>query len=357
MKMRKIFAILLSTALLMALAIVPTSAAETTVFKADYTTDYTWDAKPENAAGYLSEGTVELATDGASIDVTGAGGRFAKRDLAGKTAFKAVLSATGTVTVSATGAGYQGACLKVELADGTYRILDNVSAKANGTYTAGEDVTVEIMFDATNTYVVVNGTAHLFVTATDLPSFNAFAAAGSQTPVAVFQVQTVEGASANVKSYSVGTATASLKGGSENVDVIVNPTEEKEDYIEITLVMGAFDFTYTPETYRWDADANQYVVDVAAEWEGNDDSNNAITVTNLSSIAVKVEVTTTVAANTDGVTFALSATEDTLDAATAELVDSVTITGEIGGTPGESYTDDGLALNTIGTITVAVYRA
>ena len=345
MKMRKIFAILLSTALLMALAIVPANAA----FKTDYTNTYAIDSTD----GYFVEGTV-TAEDG-YIAVSGAAARLATDNNLTVTATSVTLKVTaGAVYVNwqknYSGTGSFNVLLN---ADGTYRVyygaLSVTSNIATGEFDASQNVTVSLAMDATTAVVTVNNTEHeidIETAAPELVNFNCFQVYTNQDATAV----------AEVYEFKTGTALASIEDGSTDVEIGVKPTITPEDYLEVTIVAGEFNFVYTPETYRWDAEANEYVVDVPSSW---DQTTDTIVVTNLSSVAVDVEVTSTVAANTDGVTFSLDVTEDTLAAATAELEDSVTITGTIGGVPGSSYetSEDGSVLTNIGTITVNVYRA
>lgn len=333
MKMRKIFAILLSTALLMALAIVPTSAAYRTPAASDVN-----EAVPSGG-----EKTFEVDGNYAEVNFTLTEGKIS-------------VCFGNTLTVDTLNVTFE----YVSDTEVNYHIRGKSSQTIQNNLTTDSNViTVSAMVVGTDVIVNVNGAEKVIALSTG-------AIAGTPIDTGFVGVKVLGKSriddtpgTATINTFAQGTALASIEDGTTDVEIGVKPTITPDEYLEVTIVAGEFNFVYTPETYRWDADANEYVIDVPSSWAGNDGANNIITVTNLSSVAVDVEVTSTVLANTDGVTFALDKTEETLAAASVDSEPSVVITGTIGGVPGTSYeaSEDGTVLTNIGTITVSVFRA
>jgi len=369
-KIRRIFAILLSSALLLAMATFPAEAAVKPAF-GDYTIEYsdvdTFTGNADIASGYYTEGSVTIANNVAKIAGDGSKyGLLGKTGLSGVTAVEVVLKVTSGITkVSFTNSSFSSYAAGVSITKGTTRtsysvygdLTQSSVASGNiGSYFAGaQTVTIQLIVDATNgqAFVSVNGTVQLL----DLDSPTSM----SQTAIdnllhyfSTIKIMTNSKSSsdtAEIQSIKVGTATppaapeppANEKTGGYNVGLTVHNTYRTVYSVDFSF--GNFAFTYIPEDGE-----------TPAKWEGNDGTNNVIAVTNRSNAPVRIDVTPTMNANLNGVTFrwdgALSAV--LASAYGRDTPESFAVTATIGGTPGNSYVADGVTANVIGNVKVVV---
>lgn len=373
MKIRRIFAILLSSALLLAMATFPAEAAVKPAF-GDYTIEYsdvdTFTSNADIASGYYTEGSVTIANNVAKIAGDGSTyGLLGKTGLSGVTAVEVVLKVTSGVTkVSFTNSGFSSYAAGVSITKGTTRTSysvygdltkSSVASGNIGAYFAGaQTVTIQLIVDATNgqAFISVNGT----VTTLDLEAPTSM----SQTAIdnllhyfSTIKIMTNSKASsdtAEITSIKVGTATPPETAETPSIEQTgscgVNMTV-KRNYATVYSVdfsFGDFAFTYTPQEGE-----------TPAKWEGNDGTNNAISVTNRSNAPVRVDVTPVMNNDLNGVDFVWSGALSGTLASAEGLAEpaSYSVTATISGTPGSSYVQDGKTQNKIGSITVTVRAA
>lgn len=348
MKMRKLFAILVASALLAALAIVPANA------------------------GYVATYTETLTDLGT---VTDPAAPIAKAPAAGAgkaTATEVVLAVTaGAATIRFTTGG-SSSCFQVKVSsDGTYRVCtDNPNYGANGRVVANgqweDEITVAYYIDidaekGTNQVVfVVNGTETVLplVVNTDasqgavMPATNINNSTAAYNQCGVF----ADAAAANitVKSIKFGTVENTLvQSGNKDVTVTVNPSTEvvaPTEYL-VDIAFGDFAFTYEVVNY---VDDEGNLINAAGDWTATTDTivvtNNTETTNGDGTVWVTASYAP-VADAVPGVTFELDNT------AANELAptEDVTITGTIGGAPED--TENEITAVKLGTITVVVDSA
>lgn len=375
--MRRIFAVLLSSALLLAMATFPAEAAETPTFE-DYTIEYsdvdTFTSDADIASGYAKEGNVTIANNVVTVAGNGSkNGLLCKTGLAGITAIEVVLKVTGGNTdVAFTNSVLTHAALGIQLSSTSYSIYGSLSSAsswlnstkiASGSVSSSGTVTILYIADTANSqaFISVNGTVHtIALSATNsLPQTSINNATTNFSAVKIMTTSTSTSSKVEVSSIKVGTAsTVSIEQtGSHGVEIMVK--NHYATVYSVDLSFGDFAFTYTP------ADAT-----TSAKWEGNDGENNLISVINRSNAAVRVNVTSEMNADLNGVTLKMNAdlngvTFEWDGALTAVLAsaeglatpESLSLTATIGGTPGRSYVSDGKTQTKIGSIKITVRPA
>ena len=141
---------------------------------------------------------------------------------------------------------------------------------------------------------------------------------------------------------------------SESINVTAKYDKDTtEDIVySVDIVWEDMTFTYSEAGKKvWNPDDHSYTTTTEGGW---DKTTADITVTNHSNAPVEVALTYTPAAESYGITAALSVTEDTLEAGTegsAAAADALVSTLTISGTPNAFVTEDGI---TIGSVTITV---
>ena len=342
--MRKLFAILVASALLAALSIVPASAE----YIVDYTTTHTF-ASEADLGDLAPEGNVTVSDNAAVI---AAGGYMLKTFAA--SAYSAmeirmtVSAGTTTVRLGKT----SSSSFNFEITPTTYKVgTDKIS---NGSYQrtilSGEhtgEVVISYIIDKENNKAVftVNGDEYLLdavvTESSAVPLVGATQLNNSFTNWEGFGIFAV-GGSASISSIKVGRLTTE-KTGSHNVGLTVHNTYRTVYSVDFSF--GNFAFTYIPEDGE-----------TPARWEGNDGTNNVIAVTNRSNAPVQIDVTPTMNAELNGVTFQWDGALSTVLASAYGLdtPETYAVTATIGGTPDNSYVADGVTANVIGNVKVVV---
>lgn len=368
MKMRKLLAILLSSAMLMAMAILPANAATTT---ADFAEKYLMSdeaiqaliSNTNNGDGWRGDvgGTVTFADGLAQIPTSG---RLLRLESTNYIAAEVKLTVNRGATTVLYTANFAGASLNVVInADGTYAIKRNAAenvVNGSGTYTAGSAVTVRMAVDAVNSLAVVT-VSYMDgedlvekVTPIDLSTFDATIATRVKTGLTELHViaDATEGDTAphTTVEYIEITNMNNKETATGNVTVTVNPVVVTETVYAVDIEFGDFTFVYTPASQgEWNADELKYENASAGGW---DKTGDTVTITNRSNASVWVQAT--YAPVTEGDTlFSLSG-----DAATAAVelasaainneATATTVTGTVNGTPAFTGTQK------IGTITVTI---
>lgn len=351
MKMRKLFALLVASALLAAMAIVPANAAITGTYTVEY--------NAENVPGF-DGGT--SATTGGEVLATIAGTQYLAKLLptANSAATEVVLSVTaGDATISFTTSAQTSSCLQVKVnADGTYAVRVPAGNVASGEYT-GDEVTVSYFIDAVNSRAifVVNGNEHI-VTADSAAGSGTVGStnyANSTGDYALLKISGTAGTAATVKSIKFGPSFENtvIQSGDKDVTVTVDPTNQDATPAtkDVTIAFGDFAFTYTV-TNKVNP-SNGEILESEGSWSATTDTveitNN--TTPNYEGENVTVWATASyapVANAVPGVSFTL----DNTDANELGAGEDVTITGTISGTP--TNVKNGVSAVVLGTITVVV---
>ena len=360
MKMRKLFALLVASALLAALAIVPAGAA----YVVDYTTTHTF-ASEEDLGDLAPEGNVTVSDNAAVI---AAGGYMLKAFEANTyNAMEITMTVEGGTTTVRLGKT-SSSSFNFEITPTTYKAgTDKIS---NGAYQrtilSGEhtgEVVISYIIDKTNNKAIftVNGDEYVLDavvtpdedTGSAVPLIGATQLGNSFTNWEGFGIFAV-GGSASVSSIKVGAAVSTIvQEDDKDVTVTVNPTNQEATPAtkDVTIAFGDFAFTYTV-TNKVNP-GNGEVLESEGSWSATSDTvqitNN--TVANYDGEDVTVWATASYAPVADavpGVTFDLNNT----NANELGSGEEVTITGTISGTP--TNVKDAANAVVLGTITVVV---
>ncbi|MBE6621582.1 MAG: hypothetical protein E7630_01370 [Ruminococcaceae bacterium] len=357
MKMRKLFAILVASALLAALAIVPTSAA----YVIDYTTTHTFasqadlgDLAPEgnvtvsdNAAviaanGYMLKAFTANTYNAMELQMTVTAGSVSIR--MGKTSsasFQVKFTATDyTIYTDNPAAGaFQRTVKTASYTDSIVfsYVIDKISNKAIFTVNGEETVLNAVVTDAEATPLVNAGP--LDVSFTNWAGFGIFADGT---------------ANASVSSIKLGAAVSTIVQESDkDVTVTVDPTNQDATPAtkDVTIAFGDFAFTYTV-TNKVNP-SNGEVLESEGTWSATTDTvqitNNTVAGYEGENVTVWATASYAPVANAvPGVSFDL----DNTNANELGSGEDVTITGTLSGTP--TNVKDAAVAVVLGTITVVV---
>lgn len=373
MKTRRIFAVLLSSALLLAMATFPAEAAEKPTFE-DYTIKYTdvdtftSEADIDLVQQHYTAGSVTFSNNVANVAGDGSTkGHLIKKNLANVSAIEVTLTVTsGATDIAFANSAWQHATVGVRITKNSgifsqstvYGVYGNIESNlqiSSGTVSSSSSavtVTIQLIVDSANNQAIisVNGALTVIdlVASSTLPQTSINNLTTGLSAVKIMTTSSSTTSKVEVSSIKVGTATISSieQTGSHGVEVMVK--NHYATVYSVDLSFGDFAFTYTP------ADAT-----TSAKWEGNDGENNLISVINRSNAPVRVNVTSEMNADLNGVTFEWDGALTAVLASAEGLAtpESFSLTATIGGTPGSSYVSDGKTQTKIGSIKITVRAA